>query len=263
MTKAEYLSRFSRALKWRMSYQEAEEVIHDYEELFDQNNKREEEFCRELGNPVIAAGHLKDERAFQSWLVVFGIQLLPIAIVSCLLFSMSSYNIVISSIELQPYLVIAVSFLGIAVSFWWFRPRKEFKDKKLSKGIVFLLIVLYLFAVSMVLLTAYFFHRLFYIGVSISFAKFFVSILKLSGIILALLGIFAIVKSRICERRYRAVYILAVIFLLIIVFFFQVLTSMDFFVGNSKSIFLLLAEEFRMYAIIGGAGILASGAALC
>ena len=73
LTQAQYLAKFSRAVRWRLPPQEAEEAISDYRELIFQEERDESKLVEELGEPVQAAHLLTDVKAYRRWLAVFAV----------------------------------------------------------------------------------------------------------------------------------------------------------------------------------------------
>ena len=60
MDKQTYLKKFSYAVRWRLSKQEADEVLADYEELFSQAPREDDDLViQKLGAPSPAARRVK------------------------------------------------------------------------------------------------------------------------------------------------------------------------------------------------------------
>ena len=73
LTRKQYLSKFSRAARWRLPPQESEEAISDYRELIFQEERDESKLVEELGEPVQAAHLLTDVKTYRQWLKVFAV----------------------------------------------------------------------------------------------------------------------------------------------------------------------------------------------
>ena len=75
MDKQTYLKKFSYAVRWRLSKQEADEVLADYEELFSQAPREDDDLLiQKLGAPSQAARLLTDSNFWQclaAWPFVF------------------------------------------------------------------------------------------------------------------------------------------------------------------------------------------------
>lgn len=262
MTKSEYLSRFSRAVKWRLSYQEAGEVIKDYEEIFSQSGREEAAICRELGNPSDAAKLLSNRPSYGYWLAVFCVQILSLALPFLLLLTSCPQFMFTPPLEVRPTATLTLAGAGFLITFAWFRPKKEFKDPKIPKSIFLMLGALFFIAAVTACSTVRFFQQHYQAGVSALAAFRLAAMVTAAGIFSVLAGLLAVFKSRVSDRRWRAVYILALTTLLINAYFLGFFVSADFSPENSYML-RLLTGELRSYALLGASGLLASGGSLC
>ena len=73
LTREQYLTKFNRAVRWRLPPQESEEAIADYRELVLEEERDESKLVEELGEPVQAAHLLTDVRTYRRWLKVFAV----------------------------------------------------------------------------------------------------------------------------------------------------------------------------------------------
>ncbi len=73
LTKEQYLKKFIRAVRWRLTPQESEEAIADYRELIFQEERDESKLVEELGTPAQAAHLLTDVKTYHRWLAVFAV----------------------------------------------------------------------------------------------------------------------------------------------------------------------------------------------
>ena len=262
MTKSKYLTRFSQNVKWRLSYQEAEEVIEDYEGFFCQSNRDEHEVCLELGNPAAAAKALGSRLSYGIWLIFFIIQAIALFVpYFILLASNPPLSFILSHPSVRPYTILTLSGCGVLVSLFFFRQQKNFTDKKLPKSILFSLSFLFFTAIAAAILIYIFFYQLCNTVMFPAYSPHLPFILFLSGTIFISAGLWALIKSRMYDRRFRAVYILALTLLLICINAFDLLTSLDLSLG--AEVFHIFTQELKYYAAVGGIGILACGGSLC
>ena len=130
LTKAQYLSKFSRAVRWRLPPQESEEAISDYRELIFQEERDESKLVEELGEPAQAAHLLTDVKSYRRWLAVF-------AVLAYGLFLLAKWNftghssIYLSSHD-QWWYPVWVMAVGMALSLYWFRRHGQ-KNGPLSR----------------------------------------------------------------------------------------------------------------------------------
>lgn len=287
MTRMNYITQFSKAVKWRLSYQEAEDVMRDYEELLSEKERENEgnceckckcewadvsdsermgkgDMCFALGTPAEAARSLGSKGAYECWLLVFFVL---VASLVTIFYMMISYCPPLSSLLVLPdilaYSILAFFGVGILVSFVWFRPDRKRKDPKIPTGIFLTLGVILALDTALVMSVLYFFQRLFIESLPMLFAQLIAFILVASGGFMMVVGVLAIIKSRMSDRRWRAVYILALTSLIIGFLFLQILVLYDFNMDSGTLFGDFLTEELRGCATLGCVGLLFSGISLC
>lgn len=262
MTKTKYLTRFSHIAKWRLSYQEADEVIEDYEGFFAQSSRSEHEVCLELGSPAAAVSTLGGHISYGYWLIAFSIQAISLLVpFFILLVKRPPLSLFISQPVINPYAIQALVGSGFLTSLFFFRPRKNFTDKKLPKTIIFSLEALFFVAITLGVLTTVFFVKLYSTDTFPAYSPQLPFMFSLSGTVFMTAGMWALVKSRMCDRRWRAVYILALTLLFICLSILDVLTCLDF--TMKERAFHILMQELKFDAVFGGLGLLACGGSLC
>ena len=69
--KQDYFTRLTLAARWRMPPGEAKELLADYREILEENPRTEEELLRELGRPWTAVRLAADSGAYRRWLAAF------------------------------------------------------------------------------------------------------------------------------------------------------------------------------------------------
>ena len=253
-----YWRRLSLAARWRLPPAEAREVLADYQDMFSQDERSEEELRRDLGSPVQAVQVLTQPKAYRRWLVVFW------ALAACLLLPALyvlpiSVNVVLAffgtglcrNFESAAWPLMAA---GLALSLVWFRrqgPRTGPFPKK----------ILPLLAVGLA-------------GVACVWGMIWLCLARTSDLplyfhpldgwlswlvfILALLGVFALVKARMDDRRWRAVYILGLTAAVLWLSQLSMLHSINLeFSGYWQMPFL------RHYILLTAVGLVGAGASLC
>ena len=207
--KADYMTRLERWARWMLPRQEAEDVLADYRDIVG---------IRPLAQP----------RQYRTWLAAFAVM------AACLLIPAYSplpgglyfvwFNMFVSDI---PGFTFCRFFLivGAAVSLVWFRPRKGEAKAPLPRAVPIALAVLLAFMAlvwwAFWQLTLYpggalvnpIFHLPFgfwwplsdvYVG-----GNLLMLLLECAAVPLMILGVAALVKARVRDRRWRAVYFLS------------------------------------------------------
>lgn len=263
----DYLSRLSRAARWYLSPAEAAEVLEDYREIVE--GRSEEELRREVGSPRETARRLAQPKAYRRWLAVFAV------LAACVV--LPSADAVLSEISQQLIRLFDIWFLpggiaqtsryaewmlplGTVLAFAWFQ-RNGRKEPTLPKWVVPLLIFLLLgiawvsflgwvlFAEQWDLLNSLFpeervwVHRL---------------TLGLDALAAGVIGMLGLVKARLGDRRWRAVYVLGLTGAAACVFVWKLFSSMTLDFSSGWQTPLLLR-----YGFITIVGLLGTGVSLC
>ena len=283
--KKDYMARLERAARWRLPPEEAEDVIADYQDIVG-----DEELRRSLGKPRDVIAPLTPQKTYHIWLAVFVVlaacALLPALsalpgmwhlwdlfrrLTFCVL-PLDVYNLSISPATALP-------FLGMAGALVWFRWKGGGKRGRLSPAVPALLVAAGVWSVA-VLAADWFWMRdpiafsdmwgqmpLYILGVRIGPPDYTVSrsfhilaeALEWGGFAMALLSVFALVKARTRDRRWAAVYILALTAVLLSAESLALVSNMEI----SESGFEWLAPTLRVWIVYAGAGFVGAGAALC
>ena len=275
--KKDYMARLERAARWRLPPKEAEEVIADYREMVGDPPRPEEELLRDLGKPRDAVRPLTRKRPSYIWLAVF------VFLSACILsFSRSIYDWRLWDIYFNNhiegtshYLSRVVAVFGAVTALVWFRWQGR-KGARLPKAIPILLAFL-LTCCGGVMLYCWAFSRDFYgfldawgtmpalIGpnagepISVSFwlpQDFMVY----GSLILSLAAVFWLVKARTGDRRWAAVYIMALTTILAALNVVAVIHSMD---PTSLTIEEIFRQMLFQSAGITAVGLIGAGVALC
>ena len=274
--KKDYMARLERAARWRLPAKEADDVIADYREIVGDPPRPEEELLQELGRPRDAIGPLVQKWPYRIWLAVF------LVMSYCVLaLSFSQYEWRFWLIYFEDYfygtgdsLSRVVTVLGALIAVMWF-PQHGRKGARLPKAIPILLAVL-VACCGGILLYCWAGSRDFdgfaamwgtyksWIGPNggtPSSASVYLSraVMAEGSTIIAVAGVFWLVKARTRDRRWAAVYIMA---LTVILAALNVVNmTMDLERINA-------AEELFRHMLLQSAGITAvgligTGVALC
>ena len=287
--KKDYMDRLERAARWRLPHQEAEDVIADYRDIVGMTPRSEEELRREVGDPEQVVKLLvSPPRAYRVWQVVFAVM------AACILIPGASPHApfwrIWDACFGGPYGGgwTAYSFshwgpilagIGLVVSLAWFR-RMGRKEGRLPRAVRLWLAALpvWLAAVFLVSWLALrdpqgfmamwgevpwtWFGVPIFGGKMVSLSiKILNGVLQYGGTAVAILGVYALVRARTGDRRWAAVYILALAVMLVSMEFLAVFTAMDPTAGiTAPGWYLPILGRCAAYA---AAGLIGAGAALC
>ncbi len=223
--KKDYLSSLSRAARWCLPPAEAAEVLEDYRDLIEQEPRSEEALRRDLGSPWNAARQLVQPKAYRRWVAVFAVLaacVLPPAVLPLLrelsgraMFRFDAYGadwlwwfpgLCDRVIPFRTGLLLA----GVALALVWFRRGKgEDKCRTLPKGVMPLLLLL-LMGMAFQWVNAWIL-----LNEPVKVWEWLTSeivealrlAMTLDMFVMGVIGVFALVKARMTNRRWRAVYI--------------------------------------------------------
>lgn len=270
--KKDYMARLERAARWRLPRQEAEEVIADYRDIVGDPPRPEDELRREVGEPEQVIKLLvSPPKAYRVWQAVFAVLAACILIpgVSPLGPFYGIWNPVFYYGRYGPVL----PAIGLIVSLVWFR-RTGYKGEQLPRAIPILLAALLAWCGGILLLdwaamrdpqgfSEAWGEMPSLIGPNLMVSRSVVILndfLAYGGAALALLGIFGLVRARTQDRRWAAVYILAMAVMLVSLESLAVFTNMDptFFPWEGWYL-----PYLNRYAVIAAVGVAGAGVALC
>lgn len=276
--KKDYMTRLERWARWMLPRQEAEDVIADYRDIVGSPPRPDGELLQELGRPRSVIRPLARTKQYCTWLAVFAVM------AACILLPADSplpgglyplwFNLFYTDI---PGFTFCRLFLiaGLALSLVWFRPGQGEAKAPLPRSMIItlaaLLAVMALVWWTFWQVTLYpegalanpVFHLPMgfwwpmgggYIGGNLlSF------LLEWGAIPLAVVGMTGLVKARLCDRRWRAVYFLSLSVLMLAFAVLALLTSMD--VTSSPDTWWIstrrLCIEITVFGLIG------TGVSLC
>ena len=263
LTKQQYLSQFSRTAQWRLGSADAAEAISDYRELVFQEERDESRLLEELGDPVHAAWLLTDRTAYRRWLAVFGVLVYGLFLLAKWDWTgWSRFRFSFAEPCWYPVWVMAV---GMVLSLYWFQRHGQ-KNGPISRRLVLALGLVLVFGMGMVAVTAYFFDVEVLENIVLQSDKsiptqviVYRELIIEGGWVGALIAFAGLVLAKCYDRRWLALYTLALTVAAICVFSQFVLTSV-----NPEG----TLEELRAYMMarmlpMGAAGLIGTGVALC
>lgn len=276
--KQKYLARLTCWARWMLPPKEAKDVIADYQDIVD-----DPELFQDLERPRKAVRSLAQTKPYRIWLAVF------IALSACILilgvsplpgmwrFWTHCFYLRYFDIHLGAVL----AFLGMAGALVWFR-WKGYQEARLPRAIPVLLVLLLAWTGAVLLVNwlwmrdplsfagmwgetpVYALFGLVRIGppdytVSRSF-HMLQTALEYGGFAMALIGEFGLVKARLEDRRWIAVYVLGMAAMLVCMSTLALMTSMELPDLSAAAWWVPYLQTWLVYAGIGAVG---AGAALC
>ena len=200
----DYMTQLSKWARWMLPWQEAEDVIADYHDITGIPPRSTEELIQELGKPQNAVKAAAQPRQYRIWLAVFS------TLAACVIFPIAmSYNVIYWNPIITPAYMLFLC-LGAGLSLRNFRLNSE-KRGKLPKGIILLLAILLIgiagvWVLGGLVLTESW-ELLNLIVPTINKAQMVHLLLRLSILAMALIALCGLVKARLDDRRWCAVYI--------------------------------------------------------
>lgn len=250
--KKDYMTRLSKWARWMMPRQEAEDVISSYQNILGAQS--EEEGTRSLGKPRCVAKAAAQPRQYRIWLAVFS------ALAVCVLVPIvMAYHEVYWDRMILPAFMLFL-FLGVGLSLWNFR-QSSVQKETLPKGIILLSALLLIgmagawFLSALVLTESW--EMLNLLVPTPAAAQVLRLLLFLSILAMALITLCGLVKARLEDHRWRAVYILGLSGVLLGLSFSLLLRSLSLDVEPGWQTPILLK-----YVFITMLGLIGSGVAL-
>lgn len=274
--KKDYLSSLSRAARWCLPPAEAAEVLEDYRDLIEQEPRSEEALRRDLGSPWSAARQLVQPKAYRRWVAVFAVLaaciLLPAALpLLAELMEPAIFRFPALDLPWQIYSFCGaiVPFrgifllIGMALALVWFRRGSgEERHWNPPKGAVPLLLLL-LIGMAFQWVDAWIL-----LAEPVKIWEWLTSkivealrlAMTLDMFVMGVIGMFALVKARMTDRRWQAVYILALAGSVLGMSVFALWTSMDI---SSITVTGWQREFVIRYLGITVLGLVGTGVSLC
>lgn len=258
--KKDYLSSLSRAARWCLPPAEAAEVVEDYRDLIQQESRSEEALRRDLGTPKDAVGQLVQVKAYHRWLAVFA------ALAVCALFP--AVGPILSRLfwwsEFFWFVQLDWAYLaaGGVLSFIWFQ-RNGRKAGALPRGIFSAMLVPLVGMVWSwyIALSALYWQTELYEFLTknpMLGPHIYLSLLC-GGFIMGLAGLFGLIRARMGDRRWRAVYVLGLGGAVLSMSVWALLSSMDLSFSDTGWQTPILLR----YIAITVLGLVGTGVSLC
>lgn len=261
MPRKDYLARLNRAARWSLPRAEADEVVSDYRELLAARPRSEAELSRDLGDPAKAVRLLRQGWAYEGWIAVFLVLAVSLLLPVLCIFQ-PVWNV------MEPYHRQLLKFLPAvgmgAALVWFFWSDRSQGRRPLPKGLLPLLVLLLAAAAGVVAFTwAVMFVFLkggtiplvppARIGPAISV------LFEFLGGLAGLLGMLGLVRARIADRRWRALYVLALAVASVSLSVLAVLRSMSLDISAPGWWLPYFWKSVGLSAV----GLAATGVALC
>ena len=263
----DYLSSLSRAARWCLPPAEAAEVLEDYREIVE--GRSEEELRREVGAPWETARRLAQPKAHRRWLAVFGTLsvclLLPMADalateLSLLLYRLFQEYYLWGGAPITSRLTVLLFPLGAVLSLIWFRRGGEKRSGKVPGGVMPLLVLL-LLGMAWVWFLAWIILTEQWKIVDFLFPSHGRAVQRTLALVILFAGgagMFALVKARLGDRRWLAVYMMSLAGAGLAIYLWRLLTRMSFDPSDSWQI-----PYWIRLGVITAAGLLGTGVSLC
>ncbi len=253
MDQKAYLKKFSHIVRWSLPKQDAEDAIADYAEILSQYPEADNSSLIEnLGEPTQAAKMLIAPHAYHRWLAAFGVMLF------CLL--LPEWWLLKATFSRFPIVPLSILFLlGIATVFVWFTLWRSGEKTPLPKGLLPALMGVF---AALAAACGIFAGLSAQIPSSIPRGMYGSAghlTLCFAGTVGAVSGLIGLVKARISDRRWSALYLLGLTSLVECVLVSAILHSMTLDI-SPFSLWSFHAAEF---GVIGVAGLVAMGKSLC
>lgn len=252
MDRQAYMKQFSRWLRWRVTENEAAEILSDYEELLHQRPAAEDAaLLQDMGRPDSAARLLTDPKQYHRWLAVFG------CMVFCLLMLEAALLRAAFARDPSGWTGILLA-LGVIVSLICFHHRAGSQKSPVPKRLVgsLLAVAVAFGAAGMVFLClnsgAWEHWPPEWYGITAHW------VLCVAGTVGGIAGLFGLVNARISDRRWSALYILGLTVLAICVMGTAFLVRLD--LSADSGWWVPYAIRWGAAGVFGLAGV---GASLC
>ncbi len=278
--KKPYLTRLERWARWMLPRPEADDVMADYREIVGDPPRPEDELLRDLGKPRHVIRPLIQKKPYYTWLAVFAVMAVCVLAlgVSPTLIGYPLWRLLNSSVIWNDSALFTLGNvfppLGMAAALVWFRWKGR-KLGKLPKAVPVLLAVLAAWIVGVLAVDwlwlndpAGFSALLGEAPVTVLWFRLgwtrplslmlFGDALDWGGFALALLAVYALVKARTGDRRWAAVYILALTAVLLSWQTLTFLTDMSPVMAGPG-----LLSRFRIWAVCSAVGVIGTGVSLC
>lgn len=270
--KKDYMTRLERAVRWRLPPLEAEDVITDYHDIVGTPPRLEEELLRDLGKPHDVAKLLAQPKQYHIWLTVFVFMTICIlALVTDQLFVPVAFWVPFLFFHrIDIFFCYFLSGMGVIAALVWFR-RQGRKAESLPKAIPILLAVFLVFIAAVVLFYEIAFRNpdAIYRIWDETLAAWFpdrspftlpAHVTCYICPLIVFIGVYSLIKARTGDRRWAAVYVLAMAVVLILRQILGWVHSMSLEITSYEAQYQMLMLRC---AVTAAAGLIGTGVALC
>ena len=268
----DYMTQLTKWARWMLPWQEAEDVIADYHDIVGTTPRSGEELLRDLGKPHDVVKPLAQPKQYRAWLAVFAFMTFCIlALVTDPLFVPVTFWVPFLPFhKIDIFFCYFLSGLGVIAALVWFR-RQGRKAESLPKAIPILLAVFLVFIAAVVLFYEIAFRNpdAIYRIWDETLAAWFPDrspftlpayVTCYSCPLIVLIGVYSLIKARTGDRRWAAVYVLAMAVVLILRLILGWVHSMDLEITSYEAQYQLLMLRCAVTAV---AGLIGTGVALC
>lgn len=261
----DYLSRLKRAARWYLPPAEAAEVLEDYREIVA--GRSEEELRRDLGTPRAAMRQLAQPKAYRRWLAVFAFLTAPVVVLtvdeivselSQCLYHLWGVWFFINGFTRSSFFASLLLPAGAAVSLVWFQ-RNGQKGQELPKSMApFFLINLVGMAWVWFITCAVLELRFDVIDFLFPNRTWLVHLTLMVDILIAgATSLIGLIKARLEDRRWRAVYVWGLMGTALNIFLWKLMTCMNIIDGFWQGPYWMRLVFITLVGLIG------TGVSLC
>lgn len=247
--KRDYMSRLRCAARWMLPPEEAAEVVADYADMAA--GRGDDELLRDMGDPVRAVRQLADEKAYRRWLVFFAAMALCAAL-----------PVLFRLLGVRPWshdFYYALPLAGGLLSAWFWRSKKV--RSPLPKGLLPAMVVLLL---ATVLVQGFLWWVVCYPFWEKPFPAWPARIgwgflVETFCVLFAAVCVVGLVRARMVDRRWRALYALGLTAIALTLGLLQPLAALDIYYAGSYQ----LAPYLTGWYIAAAVGLGLTGWSLC
>lgn len=251
----QYVKQLSFWAHWRFPNAEADEIVEDYQDILTGYSSKAEA-TEHLGSPRKALMQLEEPKSYRWWcLVFFGLVFSGLFLLHAMKYPFE--NSALGAKLLFPVILIA--------SLLWFR---RFEAKPAKRAMPRRLLPVLSVELVALLFVLWFYHYALSFAFSIDWlanvepwaiGPMIYHILRVVCLVCALAGGYALLQARMQDRRWIAVYLLALTVIMVCMLFTAILNSLD--LGN-LGVYPLM-EFFYPALAIAAVGGISVGVALC
>ena len=257
--KKEYMSRLRRAARWMLLPEDAAEVIADYEDIA--LGRSDYELLRDIGDPVQAVKLVADQKEYRHWLRAFTVLAVCVLLIPLTLWVGFPHYFYRFTDSLDTRALFWCG--GLLLALWYRWKTRKSPAAPVPAALPPLALATALPAAAM----AWWQHRLLAASVAVADAAALWSEFRVQRICwhvlvfsFAAMGLYALVRARAENRRWLALFVLALTAQMVVMMSFLFATRLNI---ESDTILFYLAEMERERAIVAAVGVVVAGVCLC